>query len=154
MELTVGSLAPDFSLTDQNGNLVQLSAFKGKKSVVLIFYPGDQTPGCTRQLCTARDDTAEYDKAGVAVFGINPGSAESHQKFVNKYQLNMPLLVDKGLEVAESYNAVWMLGGVSLKFIKRTVVGINKEGRVVFYERGMPFTRQILAAFSNPVTAR
>lgn len=154
MELSVGSLAPDFSLPDQNGNLVRLSDFKGKKSVVLIFYPGDQTPGCTRQLCTARDDSAEYDKVGVAVFGINPGSAESHQKFINKYQLNMPLLVDKGLLVAEKYNAIWTLGGVSLRFVKRTVVGVNKEGRIIFYQRGMPITREILAAVTNPVKSR
>jgi thioredoxin-dependent peroxiredoxin len=146
----VGKKAPDFSLRDQDGNLVQLSDFKGKKPVVLIFYPGDQTPGCTMQLCSARDDSSEYDKAGIAVFGVNPGSAESHQRFVNKRKLTMPLLVDTGLEVASRYDAVMGFG--PLKIVNRTVVGIDQEGRIVFYERGIPSTRQILRAFSPVAT--
>ncbi len=146
-ELTIGSKAPDFSLSDQNGKPVQLSDFKGKQNVVLIFYPADQTPGCTRQLCTARDDTSDYEQAGVAVFGVNPGSADSHQRFINKHQLSMPLLVDKGLEVASRYQAVLGLG--PLKIVNRTVVGIDTEGKIVFYKRGMPSTNQILSAFQS-----
>lgn len=143
--LDLGSAAPDFNLTDEHGNAVHLSDFKGKP-VVLIFYPADQTPGCTKQLCAARDSNQQYKDAGVAVFGVNGGSAESHQKFIEKHSLTTPLLVDKGLATASSYNAVMGLG--PLKVINRTVVGIDGEGKIAFYQRGIPSTQEILSAFA------
>lgn len=151
-ELTIGSVAAEFTLVAENGQTVRLSDFKGKQPVVLIFYPADQTPGCTKQLCQARDDSDTYRQAGVAVFGVNPGSAESHQKFINKHSLTMPLLVDRSLEVAARYQAVFGLG--PLKMVKRTVVGIDREGRIAFYKRGMPSTHEILAALAVPATTR
>jgi thioredoxin-dependent peroxiredoxin len=151
-KISVGETAPDFSLRDQNGKTVQLADLRGKSPVVLIFYPADETPGCTRQLCAARDDDALYREAGVAVFGVNPGSEESHQKFISKHGLKTPLLVDKNLEIAGRYDAVFGLG--PLKVINRTVVGIDTGGKIVFYKRGIPSTGEILAAVTPSGAAR
>ena len=145
-QVDIGAVAPDFILPDEKNKTVRLADYKGKQPVVLIFYPMDQTPGCTAQMCAARDSNALYEQAGVALYGINGGSAESHQKFINKYSLTAPLLVDRGLAVAERYGAT--LGFGPLKLINRTVVGIGKDGRIVFYRRGTPATEEIIAAFS------
>lgn len=142
--LQLGTPAPDFTLRDHEGREVALGQFKGKQPVVLIFYPGDETPGCTKQLCTARDDMPLYEQAGVAVFGVNGGSQESHERFVARRRLTMPLLVDQGLAVAARYQAVMGIG--PLKIVNRTVVGIRPDGTIGFYQRGMPSTQEILAA--------
>ncbi len=149
--LSVGDKAPDFNMVDQNGQKVALKESLAKGPVVLIFYPGDQTPGCTKQLCAARDSAEEYAAAGVSVFGVNPGGEDSHQRFIGKHNLSMPLLVDKGLEVAGRYNAT--LGFGLLKLVNRTVVGINPDGRIVYYKRGMPSTQEILAVFKAATPA-
>jgi len=142
--MKVGDIAPEFILTAADGHTVNLTDYRGKSNVVLIFYPKDQTPGCTKQLCTARDDRSLYAQAGVAVFGINGDDAASHARFIEKHQLTMPLLVDEGLEVAKAYDAVMGIG--PLKIVNRTVVGINRDGAIAFYRRGMPETSEILAA--------
>jgi peroxiredoxin Q/BCP len=144
--LAVGDAAPDFKLTAHDGSVVELSAFRGKQPVVLIFYPMDQTPGCTAQLCAARDDANRYAEAGVAVFGVNGASAASHGRFVAKHRLATPLLVDEGLRVAGAYGAAAGFG--PLRMIKRTVVGIGVDGTVILYRRGMPSTAEILAALT------
>jgi peroxiredoxin Q/BCP len=146
--LRVGDPAPDFALPAEYGTTVRLSDFHDKQPVVLIFYPMDQTPGCTAQLCAARDDAERYEAAGIAVFGVNNGSAGSHRRFSEKYKLRTPLLVDDGLRVAGAYDAA--VGFGALRIIKRTVVGISPEGKVVYYRRGMPATDEILAAVSAP----
>jgi peroxiredoxin Q/BCP len=148
MPLHPGDVAPEFTLQTSDGREVALSAFRDRSHVVLIFYPKDQTPGCTKQLCTARDDRAAYDAAGVAVFGVNGDDAESHRRFIAKHGLTMPLLVDPGLTVAKRYDAVLGLG--PLKIVNRTVVGIDRSGRIAFYERGMPATESVLAALAPP----
>ncbi|HMD67661.1 MAG TPA: redoxin domain-containing protein, partial [Chitinivibrionales bacterium] len=79
--LDIGKTAPDFTLVSDKGDTVRLSDFRGNNYVVLIFYPGDQTPGCTKQLCAIRDDYAEFGKKGAVVFGVNPADAESHAQF-------------------------------------------------------------------------
>src|SRR3989338_5835990 len=89
--LTVGSRAPSFTLKDAAGNAVSLKDFRGKKSVVLIFYPGDMTPGCTMQLCAIRDDWSKFTRHDTVVFGINHGDAESHKAFIKKYGFPFPL---------------------------------------------------------------
>jgi thioredoxin-dependent peroxiredoxin len=150
-KLQVGDTAPDFSLIDEKGNSVRLSDFRGKQPIVLIFYPADETPGCTRQLCAARDSKEVYNQAGVAVFGVNPGSENSHEKFINKHNLTMPLLVDRGLETAAKYDAVMGFG--PLKFVNRTVVTVDKTGKIVFYKRGIPSTQEILAPLPKQVNA-
>jgi peroxiredoxin Q/BCP len=147
MPLTLGVEAPEFTLVSSEGREVALSAFRDRENVVLIFYPKDQTPGCTAQLCRARDDRDAFAAAGAVAFGINGDDAASHKRFIEKFALTMPLLTDPGLAVAKQYDAVMGIG--PLKIVKRTVVGIGRNGRVAFYERGMPDTKTILAPFSR-----
>lgn len=136
--LRVGSPAPEFSAADQSGKAVQLSALKGSP-LVLVFYPGDDTPGCTRQLCEFRDRWGAYKDAGVAVFGVNPQGAASHEKFVSKFGFPFPILVDRGGNIANRYRA----GGL---LVRRTVYGIDAAGRIAFAQRGMPAPGLVLAA--------
>jgi peroxiredoxin Q/BCP len=142
--MNVGDAAPDFTLASADGTTVTLRDFRGTANVVLIFYPKDQTPGCTAQLCTARDDAGAYAAAGAAVFGVNGDDAASHARFIAKHGLTMPLLIDPGLAVAKAYDAVIGIG--PLKIVNRTVVGIDRDGIVAFYRRGTPKTADILAA--------
>ena len=135
--LMVGSLAPDFTLPDDAGHSVSLTSLHGR-NVLLVFYPGDNTPGCTEQLCQLRDNWDRLQSTGVAVFGINPQSADSHTNFRKKQRLPFPLLVDKGQKVAELYHANGL-------FVKRTVYLIGPDGKVRFGRRGMPTPDQVLA---------
>lgn len=136
--LAPGTAAPDFSLPDDSGGTVTLSALHGKK-VVLVFYPGDDTPGCTKQLCQFRDDWSKARAAGVAIYGVNPGSARSHGKFREKFHFPFPLLVDQGQKVAELYHANGLI-------VKRTVYVIGPDGKIRFAQRGMPSPAEVLAA--------
>lgn len=150
--ISVGEQAPDFSLEDENGNSVKLADFRGASSVVLMFYPADNTPGCTKQLCSARDDYDKYTAAGVKVFGVNPGSAGKHKSFSEKHGFKTPLLLDNGGKVSRAYDALMPIPIVTL--VNRTVVGIDRGGVVRFYERGMPSTSTILGAMgAAPVEA-
>src|SRR5512132_1669505 len=92
--LSLGSPAPDFTLNEDTGARVKLSEWLAKGPVVLVFYPMDETPGCTKQLCEIRDHWSEFQQKGVAVFGVNPGSAASHAKFRENQNYPFPLLVD------------------------------------------------------------
>jgi len=151
MALHIGDPAPDFDLEDERGNRVRLADFRGRSAVVLMFYPADETPGCTRQLCAARDDYDRYLAAGVAVFGVNPASAERHRKFVERHGLKTPLLIDDGARVARAYDALYPIPLVTL--VNRTVVGIDRDGTIRFYERGIPSTDRILAAVAPAAAA-
>jgi len=135
--LKAGTPAPDFSLPDDSGRVVTLSALRGKR-VVLVFYPADDTPGCTKQLCQFRDDWSEARAAGVEVFGVNPGSARSHGKFRQKFKFPFPLLVDESQKVAELYHANGLI-------VKRTVYLIGADGLIHFSRRGMPPPSEVLA---------
>jgi len=136
--LPLGSTAPDFSLPDESGRMVTLSALRGK-NIVLVFYPGDNTPGCTRQLCEFRDHWELVRERGVEVFGVNPQSAKSHDSFSRKLQFPFPLLVDKGRHVAKLYNASGLI-------VKRTVYLLGPDGVIRFAQRGMPKPSAVLAA--------
>jgi thioredoxin-dependent peroxiredoxin len=136
--LSVGFPAPDFEAADQSGKTVRLSALRGRP-VVLVFYPGDDTPGCTRQLCEFRDRWSAYQAAGVAVFGVNPQGAASHTKFAAKFRFPFPILVDRGGRIASEYHA----GG---RLVRRTVYAIGADGRVAFAQRGMPAPELVLSA--------
>ena len=142
--LDIGSPAPDFDLEDESGHRVRLADFRGNSSVVLMFYPADNTPGCTRQLCAARDDYDRYVGAGIAVFGVNPGSAAAHKRFSERHGFKTPLLLDNGGRVSRAYDALTPIPLLTL--VNRTVVGIGRDGLVRFYQRGMPSTDTILAA--------
>jgi len=136
--LPVGTMAPDFSMADDAGRTVTLSELRGR-SVVLVFYPGDDTPGCTRQLCEFRDDWEGARSRGVEIFGVNPQSARSHTRFRGKYRLPFPLLVDQGRKVARLYHAQGLI-------VKRTVYLIGPDGAIRFARRGMPAPAEVLAA--------
>jgi thioredoxin-dependent peroxiredoxin len=140
--LTPGTQAPEFSLQSDKGDLVKLNDYRGKNPVVLVFYPGDQTPGCTHQLCAIRDDYAKFQEKGAVVFGINPADKESHRRFVEKQHYQFPLLVDTDKKVAAQY-------GTNGFMIQRTVYVIDKEGKIVYAKRGMPPDSEILQAISE-----
>jgi len=91
-----------------------------------------------------RDDIAAYNERNVIVFGVNGGSARSHRSFARRLHLPIPLLVDRRLKVARRYDAVW--GPSFFQIVKRTVVGVDPTGRIVYYRRGTPSTSEILAA--------
>jgi peroxiredoxin Q/BCP len=141
--LDVGEKAPGFSLMDQSDNAVALDEFRGKKNVVLVFYPGDNTPGCTKQLCAVHDEYDLFNDKNTVVFGINPQDSASHRKFVNRHDFPFPLLVDREKKVVSAYGCKGILA------TKRTVYGINKEGIIVFARRGMPSNKEILRAFKE-----
>ena len=126
-----GDKAPDFTLQDDSGNRVKLSALRGKP-VVLYFYPKDDTPGCTKEACSFRDRQADLKERGAVVLGVSPDDVASHVKFRDKFRLNFPLLADPGHEVADSYGA-WreknMYGRVSMG-IQRSTFLIDREGVV------------------------
>lgn len=138
--LKVGSEAPQFVLAAENGDTVRLADFREKNPVVLIFYPGDETPGCTKQLCAVRDDYSRFEKRGVKVFGVNPGSGKSHEKFIQKHNFQFQLLVDEKKTVTEAYGAKGAL------MTKRTVYAVDKAGKIIFARRGMPSVKEILAS--------
>ena len=104
-QLKPGDKAPAFSLANQQGATVKLSAFKGQK-VLVYFYPKADTPGCTKQSCSVRDARPQLDKLGIAAIGISPDKPEAQQKFDTKFSLGFPLLADTDHAVAEAYG-VW-----------------------------------------------
>lgn len=132
MELKEGDPAPAFELKDDAGTNVRLSDFKGK-TVVLYFYPKDDTPGCTKEACSFRDLGAEFKKRGAAVLGASPDDADSHQAFKAKFKLSFPLLADEGHKAAEAYGA-WgekTLYGRTFEGLIRSTFVIGPDGRLV-----------------------
>ena len=126
-----GKAAPDFTLPSSEGGEVSLKGLKGK-TVVLYFYPKDDTPGCTREACAFRDTQAAIKKKGAVVLGVSGDSLSAHEKFKAKYKLNFPLLSDPDKAVAKKYGA-WgekvMYGKKVIGMIRSTFV-IDKEGVV------------------------
>ncbi len=109
MPISSGIMAPDFELPDENETIRRLSDFRGR-TVVLYFYPKDDTPGCTTEACGFRDDYSAYVKADVVILGVSPDSAKSHGKFKNKFTLPFPLLADEGHKICSQYG-VWGIDG-------------------------------------------
>lgn len=105
MPITADQFAPDFSLLDETGTARRLTDYRGQ-SLVLYFYPKDDTPGCTKEACNFRDDYSAYQKAGVMILGVSPDSPQSHAKFKAKYALPFTLLADIDHKVCELYG-VW-----------------------------------------------
>ena len=129
----VGSLAPSFTLVNQDGNPVSLKDFRGAKNVALYFYPKASTPGCTTQACGLRDIQAELDSLDIVVLGVSPDDPQRLKKFIEKYELNFPLLSDEDHAVAEKYG-VWGLKkfmGREFMGILRTTFLIDKSGRLL-----------------------
>lgn len=135
LALKGGDLAPNFSAKNQDGKVIQLSDFRGK-FVLLYFYPKDDTPGCTKEACSFRDQYSKVKQLNAVVLGISRQDATSHQKFKEKHKLPFDLLVDSDGAIAKSF-------GVGKMFIVGFILGVNKrqsfligpDGRVVrFYE--------------------
>jgi peroxiredoxin Q/BCP len=128
----VGDKAPSCDLPTFPKGRTKLSQFKGKQNVVLYFYPRDDTPGCTKQACGFRDEMGEFESAETVVLGVSTDTVESHEKFVEKYELTFPLLADEDHAVAEKYG-VWVeknLYGKKSMGIARTTFLIDKTGKI------------------------
>src|SRR5712664_246917 len=103
--IAIGEPAPDVSLPADDGHLVSLKDLRGKK-VVLYFYPKDDTPGCTKEACSFRDNLARVKRKGAVIYGVSADSVKSHQKFTEKFYLTFPLLSDESKEMIKAYG-VW-----------------------------------------------
>ena len=150
MPVNENSLAPDFVLSDQDGIERKLSDYRGK-TVILYFYPKDDTKGCTTEACGFRDDYSAYEKAGVEIVGISPDSVKSHTKFIKKYTLPFTLLADEEHKVCESYG-VWgikKMYGREYEGVFRTTFVIGPDGVIKkVFEKVKPaqHSSEVLAA--------
>ena len=130
--LKVGTVAPDFSLPDQNGVLHSLADYRGKK-VILYFYPKDMTSGCTKQACGFSERMPHFLGKGVVVLGVSRDSVQSHKRFEEKYGLAFPLLADPERKVIEAYD-VWKekvnCGKVSFGIVRKTYL-IDENGVII-----------------------
>lgn len=129
--LEAGASAPDFTLPDQDGNEVSLSALHGE-TIVLYFYPRADTPGCTTQACGVRDRNGEYEDAGARVIGISPDKVDAIDKFARKFDLDFTLLADADHAVAEAYGA-WVeksMYGKKYMGVQRATFIIDADGKI------------------------
>lgn len=131
---------PDFTLPDQNGQFHSLADYRGQK-VLLYFYPKDDTPGCTVEACSFRDRLNELKAHGVQVLGVSVDDVASHKKFVEKFQLNFPLLADVDKKVVQAYG-VWVeksMYGKKFMAIQRDSFLFDEGGKVIkHYEKVKP----------------
>ena len=130
-ELKPGDRAPEFTLPATDGSTISLKDFRGK-TVVLYFYPKDNTPGCTIEACDFRDNLARLKKKGVVVLGCSADPVTAHRKFTDKFDLNFPLLSDEGREMLKEYGVWKMKSFLGKKFmgIERTTVVIGPDGLI------------------------
>ncbi len=130
--LEEGTMAPDFTLENQDGQPIHLADYRGKV-VMLYFYPKDNTPGCTKEACSFRDASSELTDAGAVVLGVSRDTASSHRRFADKFELPFPLLADTEEEVCNAYGVLQeknMYGKKSIGIVRSTFV-IDKDGRIV-----------------------
>jgi peroxiredoxin Q/BCP len=142
--LAVGSPAPDFTLPATDGQTISLREFAGHKHVVLVFYVGDNTPDCNRQLSSLRDDAVEMAGLNIQVLGINPATIEDHDRYQMQLHLNFPLLSDVGARVAEQYGA--FNPGHS---VQRSVYVIDQTGIIRLAVRGMHWSPEFYETLGN-----
>ena len=122
-KLDVGDTAPEFELPGTGGRTYRLSDYRGKK-VVLAFYPGDFTAVCTKQFCSYRDEGDRLDQIDADVLGISPQGVDSHERFTEEKNLNVPLLADEDKSVAKAY------GVVAGRLVRRAIFVVDEEGRI------------------------
>lgn len=136
-KVIIGSSIPGFSLPDQNGNLFNIDSVLGRKKMVIYFYPKDDSPGCTKEACSFRDQYEVFTEADAVIIGISSQSVESHKKFAQKYRLSFTLLSDEGNKIRKlfgvSANVFGLLPG-------RVTYITDKAGKVVYI-----FNSQIMA---------
>lgn len=131
-KLNLGDKAPKFKTLASDGSTVSLDDFKGKKNVVLYFYPKDDTSGCTVEACGFRDMSKDFVKKDAVVLGVSPDGLKSHQKFVAKFDLSFLLLSDEDKKICQDYG-VWVeksMYGRKYMGVARTTFVINKDGKV------------------------
>ena len=139
MAIEEGKAAPLFTLKDTDGNKVALKDLKGK-NVIVYFYPKDDTPGCTKEACGFRDLWGEIQSTDTVVLGVSPDDGESHQKFIDKYQLPFTLLCDPDKKMMTKYDAFGeknMYGKITMGVIRSTV-WIGPNGKVVKHWKRVP----------------
>ena len=132
MPISAGNLAPDFTLTDDSGVTRKLSDYRGQP-VVLYFYPKDDTPGCTTEACSFRDDYSQYTQAGAVILGVSPDSPKKHAQFKEKYHLPFTLLADEAHKICDLYG-VWgrkKMMGREYDGVFRTTFLIDRQGKLV-----------------------
>ena len=153
MSISAGVEAPDFTLSDETGTQRKLSDYRGKP-VVLYFYPKDDTPGCTAEACSFRDDYSAYRKAGVVILGVSPDSPKKHTKFKEKYSLPFTLLADEDHKICELYG-VWgrkKFMGREYDGVFRTTFLIDPKGQILkVFEDVKPaeHSKEVLAVLST-----
>ncbi|MBD2528297.1 peroxiredoxin [Nostoc flagelliforme FACHB-838] len=133
MPLAVGTDAPAFTAKDTNGNTVSLSDLRGK-TVVLYFYPKDDTPGCTKQACSFRDAQAQYQGKDIVILGVSADDEVSHQAFTQKYNLNFPLLADSDKSLIKAFDVDG--GG----YAKRVTYVIDPSGKITHVDSSVNTT--------------
>ena len=151
--LKEGDLAPDFSTRDANDHAVKLSDFRGQK-VVLYFYPKDDTPGCTKEACSFRDNNATYEQEGIKVLGVSLDSEDSHRAFASKFHLPFTLLADTDHSVSEAYGVygeqTW--GDKKYMGVARKTFLIDEQGTIkkIFDKVNVEsHADEVLQAFKN-----
>jgi thioredoxin-dependent peroxiredoxin len=152
--LKEGNKAPEFNLPASDGKNVALKEFKGKKRVILYFYPRDNTPGCTTEACGFRDNIKAIEKKDAVVLGVSPDGLSSHNKFIDKFNLPFILLSDEEKKTCKDYG-VWvkkMMYGKEHMGIARTTFIIGKDGKIEkIYEKVKPdgHSEEILEFLEN-----
>lgn len=150
-KVKIGYIAPSFCLTGHDGKEYCLPELLKTGPVTLVFYPYDQSPGCTKLLCGINDDKAVFENEGITLLGINNASEDSHKSFADKKHLLMPLLSDKDYKVAAAYDALWRIGPI--KVIRYVSVGIGKDGRINYYVHGRPSNHEIITGMGQAAPA-
>lgn len=143
----VGEIAPDFTLPSTQGEIT-LSKRLADGAVLLVFYPGDDTPVCTKQLCDYRDNLAVFAGLGVQVVALNPQSIASHEKFAKKHDLPFPVAADEGGKVCKRYGAAGLFG-----MTKRALVLVGRDGRVAWRKTDFPIFFESAAEIRTAIAA-
>ncbi|MEW6737870.1 MAG: peroxiredoxin [Acidobacteriota bacterium] len=137
----VGEPAPNFSLPASDGKTYSLDQFKGKSYLVIVFYPGDDTPTCTKQLCDYSEGWGQFRQQGAVILGVSTNDMASHKSFAEKHNFQFPLLEDKGLNMCKAYD-VMMFKGL-LRMTNRAVFIIDKKGTIRYkHVETLPFFRR------------
>ncbi|KPV59498.1 peroxiredoxin [Paenibacillus sp. A3] len=144
--LAIGTKAPAFAAESTQG-AVRLADHLGKRPIVLIFYPKDNTPICTKQLCAVRDSKAQYADYDALVLGVNPGSLEEHRQFSQKFGYDFPLVTDSGETIRQLYDVGQTLFGLLGQ--QRIVYVIGRDGKIRYAARGNRPTTEIVAVLAQ-----
>ena len=152
MSIQAGIVAPDFNWVNETGTIKHLSDYRGQ-AIVLYFYPQDDTPGCTAEACTFRDNYSNYQKADVVILGVSPDTASSHTQFKEKYALPFSLLADEDHKICDLYG-VWgrkKSFGREYDGVFRTTFLIGKDGMILKVFENAPSAPNV--AFNVPIAA-